>query len=48
MNAEKLYKVCLRCGRKLKNLEARQRGFGKICFEKWKESQNHKKQLFTK
>lgn len=25
---------CLRCGRKLKSLEAKERGMGKICWEK--------------
>ena len=43
---EKIYKICLRCGRKLKNEDARKRGFGKICFEKWKASQNNKQKLF--
>ena len=28
---KELYQYCLRCGRKLKTDEARQRGFGKIC-----------------
>ncbi len=28
------YKYCLRCGRRLKTDEARQRGFGKVCYEK--------------
>lgn len=31
---QKEYKYCLRCGRKLKRPEARQLGFGKICYEK--------------
>lgn len=26
--------ICLRCGRKLKTPEARERGMGKICWEK--------------
>ena len=38
----KEYKYCLRCGRKLKNQEARQRGYGSICYEKQKLN-NHKK-----
>ena len=33
---EKEYKYCLRCGRKLKTLDARMRGMGKICAEKSK------------
>ena len=31
---KKLYNRCLKCGRVLKNLEYRQRGYGKICWEK--------------
>ena len=39
------YKNCLRCGRKLKNDEARERGYGKVCWEKrLSDSQQH---LFT-
>ena len=34
---QKIYKRCLRCGRKLKNDEARKIGYGKICFEKSKK-----------
>ena len=34
----KLYKYCLRCGRRLKTPEARLRGYGKRCYEK---SRNH-------
>jgi len=41
-----LYKVCKRCGKKLKKLEYRQRGYGKICWEKIKKSKRQKK-LFT-
>ena len=33
---EKEYKYCLRCGRKLRNPEAKMRGMGKICAEKSK------------
>lgn len=43
---EELYKVCKRCGRKLKDIECRQRGYGKICWEKIKK-QKHLKKLFT-
>ena len=28
------FKYCLRCGRRLKNTEAQERGFGKICLQK--------------
>lgn len=34
-----LYKCCLRCGRKLKSVEARTRGYGIICEKKMKEIQ---------
>ena len=29
-----LYKYCLRCGKRLKSDEARQRGYGITCYEK--------------
>lgn len=31
---QKEHEYCLRCGRKLKSLENRQRGMGKVCWEK--------------
>lgn len=42
--ANKEYQYCLRCGRKLKNVEARIRGMGKICAEKSK--QENRRRLF--
>ena len=42
----KEYDRCLRCNRKLKNPEARKIGYGKICYEKQKQSKKVKK-LFT-
>ena len=39
------HKYCLRCGRKLKNVEARKKGYGAIC-EKKMEVQ-HIRRLFT-
>ena len=30
----KLHTKCLRCGRKLKSLEARERGYGEVCWNK--------------
>ena len=42
---QKYYTRCLRCGRKLKNEEARKIGYGKVCAEKVKK-QNHIKKLF--
>lgn len=41
----KLHKYCLRCGRKLKNPEARIRGFGIVCYNKMK-LEKQKKRLF--
>lgn len=37
---------CIRCGRKLKNEEAKKLGMGKICWQKY-NSENHYKKLFT-
>lgn len=37
---EKLYDRCLRCGRKLKNEEARKIGYGKVCLEKTKYNES--------
>lgn len=42
----KLYKYCLRCGKPLKSIESRLRGYGDICYEKI--IQSNKKPLFTK
>ena len=42
---QKEYARCLRCGRKLKSEENRQRGYGKICFEKLQVNQTNR--LFT-
>jgi len=41
---KKEYEFCLRCGRKLKNPEARLKGYGIICEKKLK--QNKKARLF--
>ena len=38
------YTHCLRCGRKLKNPEAKKIGYGKVCYNKMKA--NHKRPLF--
>lgn len=35
---QKEYEFCLRCGRKLKNPEARAKGYGVICEKKLKNS----------
>jgi len=39
------YQYCLRCGRKLKNPEARAKGYGLVCETKLKKSQ--KSRLFS-
>lgn len=39
---KKEYEYCLRCGRKLKKPEARQRGYGKICEQKMKTESSKK------
>lgn len=33
---QKDHEYCLRCGRKLKNSQARELGYGKICYRKLK------------
>lgn len=40
MEEKKLILVCRRCGRRLKTDEAKERGMGKIC---WEKSQNKDK-----
>ena len=42
MELNKQYDKCLRCGRKLKNEEARIRGFGTVCWEKYKNEIEYK------
>ena len=38
----KLYTRCLRCGKKLKTLEAKQLGMGKICRQKTERTKRNK------
>ena len=38
MRVEKEHEVCLRCGRKLKNPDARKLGYGAVCFRKMQSS----------
>lgn len=45
-SGQPLYKICRRCGRKLKSLECRQRGYGPVCWERQKNLKRVKK-LFT-
>jgi hypothetical protein len=40
----KLYNKCLRCGHPLKDPKSKERGFGKVCFEKQKSKG---KELFS-
>lgn len=42
MIEQKEHKYCLRCGRKLKNVDARLRGYGEVCWKK-KQRNNHRK-----
>ena len=37
-------KLCKRCGRKLKSMESRERGYGKLC---WEKAQKNLKPLFS-
>ena len=39
MKDEKEHEFCLRCGRKLKNKEARIIGYGTVCLKKMKQKQ---------
>ena len=41
----KEYLFCLRCGRRLRKQEAKELGYGKICYEKMKK-ETRKKTLF--
>lgn len=34
MEEKKMHPVCKRCGRKLRSDEAKERGMGKVCWEK--------------
>jgi hypothetical protein len=35
--------ICRRCGRKLRSPEAKERGMGPVCYQKWIAEDNHKK-----
>lgn len=43
MNEKIEFQTCVRCGRKLKTQEAKERGMGKVCFEKYQKSKNAQK-----
>ena len=36
------YQYCIRCGRKLKSKEAKERGMGRVCFERYCEAWKNK------
>lgn len=40
----KLYKYCLRCGKPLRSIKAKMRGFGPVCEKKMKQTK--KRRLF--
>ena len=46
MNKQEQTHICRRCGRKLRSEEAKQRGMGCVCYQKWIAEGNRKK-LFT-
>lgn len=46
MNEEKLYTYCIRCGKRLKTLENKQRGMGQVCWEKHQKALTKKHKLF--
>lgn len=39
----KIYSKCIRCGRPLRDAQSQQLGMGKICYEKYKKEELHKK-----
>lgn len=41
---EPIVKLCKRCGRKLKSIESKERGYGKTC---WEKAQRNAKPLFV-
>lgn len=45
-SAIKEHEYCLRCGRRLKNLDARIKGYGPICYMKMRV-EHSKRTLFT-
>lgn len=46
MCAPEEHEYCLRCGRKLKNADARVLGYGTICYKKLCTENNEKTRLF--
>ena len=37
------YQFCIRCGRRLKTQEAKERGMGKVCAKKYREKEERNK-----
>jgi hypothetical protein len=46
MNNKEQTHICRRCGRKLRSEEAKAKGMGPVCYQKW-ISEEHKKKLFS-
>ena len=46
MSKQEQTHICRRCGRKLRSEEAKQRGMGAVCYQKWMSEDRHKK-LFS-
>ncbi len=42
MSEQKEYQYCLRCGRRLKNAEARIKGYGIVCEKKMKHARQNR------
>lgn len=42
MEEKKVSPVCKRCGRKLRSDEAKERGMGKVCWEKSQHTSKHR------
>ena len=43
MSKQEQTHICRRCGRKLRSEEAKQRGMGYVCYQKWIAEDTHKK-----
>lgn len=44
---QKEHEYCMRCGRKLKNQNARILGYGSVCYKKVQSESDISRQLFT-
>lgn len=43
MSKEEQTHLCRRCGRKLRSEDAKKKGMGPVCYQKWIAEGNHKK-----